>query len=91
MVDRTRELEAAIGDGLKKIEENELQTVVLQRRCLRLLHNLPAGHVLSRTDLAVLRPAPFDALKPYEFERVLGRRLRTAMVAGQHLTHADLN
>src|SRR5205823_7586903 len=32
MVDRTRELELALGNGIKRIEDNEQQTVVLQRR-----------------------------------------------------------
>ena len=32
MVEKTRELELALGDGLKRIEKNELTTVVIQRR-----------------------------------------------------------
>ena len=35
MVDRARELEAALGTGIKRIEENELDTVVVQRRSIR--------------------------------------------------------
>jgi sialic acid synthase SpsE len=90
MVERTRELEAALGTGLKKVEANELQTVVLQRRSLRLVQNLPADHVLTRDDLIVLRPAPIGALPPYEIDLVLGRPLRTAKAAGQHLSKLDL-
>ena len=30
MVDKTRELEFALGDGVKRIEKNELNTVVVQ-------------------------------------------------------------
>lgn len=90
MVERTRELEAALGNGLKKVEENEKQTVVLQRRALRLVRDLPAGHVLTRDDLTVLRPAPTAALMPFELDIALGRPLRVAMVEGQHLTHSDL-
>ena len=90
MVDRTRELEAALGTGLKKVEENELQTVILQRRSLRLVRDLPAGHVLTKDDLAVLRPAPSDAFLPFEINQVLGRPLRTAKFAGQHLSKIDL-
>jgi N-acetylneuraminate synthase len=32
MVDRSRELEAALGDGIKRVEENERETRILQRR-----------------------------------------------------------
>jgi sialic acid synthase SpsE len=90
MVDRTRELEAALGAGLKKVEDNEVQTVVLQRRAVRLVRDLPAGHVLTREDLTVLRPAPSGALLPYEIGLAIGRPLREAKALGQHLTQADL-
>jgi N-acetylneuraminate synthase len=90
MVARTRELEASLGTGLKKIEENELQTVVLQRRSIRLARDLPAGHLLTRDDLTVLRPAPTGALLPYEISAVIGRTLRTAKHCGEHVSHSDL-
>ncbi len=90
MVDRTRELEAALGTGLKKVEENELHTVVVQRRAVRLVRNLPAGHMLTREDLTVLRPSPRGALLPYEIDQAVGRQLREAKASGQHLTQADL-
>src|SRR5215211_1327022 len=35
MVDRTRDLERSLGDGIKRVEPNERETVVIQRRCLR--------------------------------------------------------
>ena len=90
MVDRTRELEAALGTGLKKVEDNELQTVVLQRRAVRVVHDLSAGHVLTREDLTVLRPAPRGSLLPYELGVAVGRPLRMAKARGQHLTQSDL-
>ncbi len=43
MVLRARELEAALGDGIKRIEANEREAAVVQRRCLRLARDLPAG------------------------------------------------
>lgn len=90
MVDRTRELEAALGNGIKKVEDNEKQTVVVQRRALRLTRDIPAGHVLTRADLAALRPCPVDALAPCDVERVVGRRLRVSKATGQHLTLQEL-
>ena len=35
MVDRTRELEIALGSQIKKVEDNEKETVILQRRAIR--------------------------------------------------------
>ena len=90
MVDRTRELEAALGDGVKRVETNERETAVLQRRCLRLTSNLPAGHMLESRDLTPLRPAPPGALPPVAIHATLGRSLAKAKVAGDALYLEDL-
>lgn len=90
MVDRARELEAALGDGVKRIEANEQQTVVLQRRCLRLVTDLPCGTVIEASHLEALRPAPKGALEPYRQSHVIGARLVHDKQAGDALYLSDL-
>jgi len=90
MVDRTRELENALGNGIKKVEENELQTVILQRRSIRLVRDMAAGEVVHKEDLEVLRPCPADGLPPYRMGEVLGKNLRHAKASGQHLMISDI-
>jgi sialic acid synthase SpsE len=90
MVDRTRELELALGDGVKRLEENELETVVVQRRCLRLVRDLTAGYALTPEDLEVLRPAPRGALAPYSLSETIGRRLAVDKHRGDALHPDDL-
>ena len=90
MVDNTRMLEAALGTGLKSIEENESQTVVLQRRCVRAARDLPRGTVISRQDLEVLRPAPIQAIPAHEIEAVVGRELTHDLTFGQEVRPSDL-
>ncbi|MEX3959341.1 N-acetylneuraminate synthase family protein [Trinickia sp. EG282A] len=90
MVDRSRELEASLGDGIKRIEANERETAVLQQRCLRLLRDAAAGEVLSERDLEVLRPAPLGALKPYETGSAIGARLAVSRKRGEALMLSDL-
>jgi sialic acid synthase SpsE len=85
MVNRTRELERALGSGDKTIAENENETVVIQRRCLRASRDLAAGSVLARQMIEVLRPAPADAVFPFELDRVLGMRLLVDLEAGDYL------
>jgi N-acetylneuraminate synthase/sialic acid synthase len=46
--------------------------------------DLPAGHVLTREDLALKSPG--DGLPPYELERVVGRVLRHPVEADGSLT-----
>jgi len=73
MVDRTRELESAMGDGQKKIEENELETAVLQRRSIYSRRKILRGERLKRDDLTVLRPCPHDGIEPFDLEKVVGK------------------
>ncbi|MGF1464192.1 MAG: N-acetylneuraminate synthase family protein [Maricaulaceae bacterium] len=91
MVDRARELETALGDGVKRVEINETDAHVVQRRAVRLARDLPAGHELSDDDLVMLRPLPRGALEPWEDYRARGRALRRAMTAGEALTPQDLD
>lgn len=85
MVERSRELQAALGDGIKRIEPNEADTVVLQRRCLRLSRDLPAGAILTEADLEALRPAPNGTLEPFRLPEVVGSKLRVQKNAGDAL------
>ncbi|MGE0668688.1 MAG: N-acetylneuraminate synthase family protein [Sphingomonadales bacterium] len=89
MVDRTREVELALGDGIKRIEENELAGIVVQRRSLRLSRDLPAGAIIGTSDLVALRPAPPGSLPPYELDAILGRTLVRAKSQGEHLSMDD--
>lgn len=90
MVERTRELEDALGEAVKRLADNEQATVVVQRRCVRAALDLSAGAVLGREKLDVLRPAPPGAIPPYHLDKMLGRRLRVAVPAGEALTWAML-
>jgi sialic acid synthase SpsE len=90
MVEATRLLEAALGDGRKRVEENEQETVVLQRRCVRAARDLAAGTSITRDDLVVLRPAPRGAFAAHELELVVGRTLAVSLSAGEDVTPADL-
>ena len=90
MVDRSRELENALGDGVKTVEANERQTVVLQRRAVRAKVELIAGKLLSEDDLDMLRPCPADAILPYQLAEILGRKLRHKVAAGEHVKWTDL-
>ena len=89
MVDRTRELEAALGNGIKKIEANERETAVVQRRCVRARSDLEAGEVLDFNDLAVLRPCTTDAIAPYDIHKLIGKKLQRNILAGEHLRWSD--
>ncbi len=85
MVDRTRELERAMGSADKVISGNELQTAIVQRRCLRAAREIRAGEVFSREMIDVLRPATPGAILPYEIDGLIGKRALLDMKSGQEL------
>jgi sialic acid synthase SpsE len=90
MVVNTRQLENALGSADKFVAGNEQETVVLQRRCLRAASDLPAGTVLTRAMIEPLRPAPRDAIMPYDIPNVVGKRLAVDLKSGQDLKWTDL-
>jgi sialic acid synthase SpsE len=85
MVENTRRLESALGSADKFVAGNELETVILQRRCLRAARDIKAGEQMTRAMMDVLRPAPAEALKPYELEKVLGTHALLDIPAGKDL------
>lgn len=91
MVDATRELEYALGTSIKKIEENEQETSILQRRCLRIKDTLKEGTTIEENMLEVLRPAPKEAILPYEINKIIGKKLRVDKESGSHLSWSDLH
>ena len=90
MVDRTRELEAALGPSEKRVMNNETETVVLQRRAVRTARAIATGEVLTADDLTVLRPCPTDALPPYRIGEVVGKTARADLEAGACVRPADV-
>lgn len=80
MVERTRELEAALGSGDKVIADNEQETVVIQRRGLRFARDMAAGEVIQASDLVALRPATPGIITPDSVDSVVGKTLRDDVV-----------
>ena len=90
MVRATRQLEAALGDGVKRVEGNELETVVIQRRALRYKMCLPAGTTLAAEQLESLRPCPEGAVTPADLNLVLNRTIKVSKNTGEEVRWEDL-
>lgn len=90
MVENTRQLEKALGSGNKKIERNEQETSVIQRRCLRAAQDLKSGTVITREMLDVLRPATPGAIKPDQVLDVIGKKLTQDLPYGKEIRWMDL-
>jgi len=86
MVENTRRLEQALGSADKVVADNEIDTVVIQRRCLRAARSIRAGEVLSREMIDVLRPATPGAIHPDQIGKAIGMRALVEIPAGKELT-----
>ena len=86
MVDRSYELLVALGDGIKRVEPNEMESMTVQRRCLRVATDLTKGHILTDNDFIVLRPISDGGIQPYEKENLIGKELLVDIESGEHLT-----
>jgi N-acetylneuraminate synthase len=90
MVTEIRNLNDALGAPRKQIYEEEEETVILQRRCLRTTRDFEAGETITDEDVIALRPAPEDSLEPAHRQTVVGRTVSSDMPRGDHFTWSKI-
>ncbi len=90
MVAETRRLERALGSTRKLVAGNEIETAVIQRRCVRAKLDIEPGTRITRDMLVVLRPATPGAVRPDQIDRVVGKRLLRTLSSGQEIRFRDL-
>lgn len=90
MVDRSYELLGALGDGMKRVEDNEKQAYMVQRRCLRATSNLGANHIITKSDIEPLRPIGEGAYQPFQVEELIGKKLKKAINFGEHFSKENI-
>ena len=79
-----RNVESALGDGIKQPAAEELDTATVARRSLVAARFIPAGAVLTVDLLDILRPG--TGLPPAMRSQVLGRHVRHDIEAGTVLS-----
>jgi len=90
MVAEVRMLERTLGNGIKKLAENEKETYIIQRRCLRAARDIKAGEIFSKEMLEVLRPATPGAMMAWEIDNVIGKKAKTDLPFGRDIRESDL-
>lgn len=89
MVQRSLDLFEALGDGEKRIEENEKESAVIQRRALYAVREMEAGTEIAAGDMIPLRPIRPDGIPPFEAERLIGKRLKHRVEKDCYLRWSD--
>jgi sialic acid synthase SpsE len=87
MVSGIRAMEQALGDGRKRLMPSESETVVIQRRSAYAVASIEKGEKLTRAKLEYLRPAV--SVRPAEIKKILGKKAKRAIAAGEPLTILD--
>lgn len=90
MVQGIRNIELALGDGLKRPSASEAKNRAIVRKSIHLAKPRPAGHRLTAADLIMKRPG--DGLSPMLLDEVVGRTLASDLgeetkLGHQHLSH----
>mgnify|MGYP006075784321 CR=1 FL=1 len=90
MVDDTRLLESAMGSSVKKVEDNERETVILQRRAIRLVVTKEEGGLINQEDIQFQRPCPDDAISVNDFSQIIGKKLSRSKDNGDYIRKEDI-
>jgi len=74
MVRAIRNIEKAMGDGIKKPSTSEIKNKLIVRKSIVAAKEIKKGEVLSEETLAVKRPG--NGMSPLEWDRVIGKRAK---------------
>jgi len=88
MVQGIRALEKALGDGAKKVEPSEKDTVVVQRRGIYAACDINPGDSITHEIVEFLRPAV--GLRPPALPGILGKTVNKIIKAGEPLKSDDI-
>jgi N,N'-diacetyllegionaminate synthase len=88
MVDSIRNIEKALGRPEKVPTESESKNLVIARRSIHVLNDLPKGHVITENDLIMKRPG--DGITPMDIKIVLNKVLKKDVMKDHKLSIDDL-
>lgn len=89
MVASIRNIEVALGEGIKTPSPSETKNMAIARKSIHLKHDVEAGHVLTANDLVMKRPG--DGISPMKLHDITGKSLNKSLKADtllkwEHLT-----
>lgn len=88
MVSAIRNIEVALGDGIKRPSASEQKNMAIARKSIHLAEDLPAGHQITEADLAMKRPG--DGISPMDLHIVVGRTLAEPLAAETKIQYQHL-
>jgi N,N'-diacetyllegionaminate synthase len=87
MVESIRNIEVAMGSGLKQPSSSEKKNIIIARKSIHLNRDLTSGSIISASDLIMKRPG--DGISPMEYEKLIGKKIIKDLKADHKLSLSD--
>lgn len=84
-----RQIEAALGDGIKHAAPSEIKNRALVRRSIVASRPIASGEPFSSDNITVKRPA--TGLSPMQWDKIIGRRARRSYAADEPLSPGEVS
>jgi N-acetylneuraminate synthase len=88
MVLAIRNIEQALGNGIKKPSSSEIKNITIARKSIHLKHEMLNGQIISKDDLIMKRPG--DGISPMKINDVVGKKVTKNLLADHKLLHNDI-
>jgi N-acetylneuraminate synthase len=89
MVKSIRNIEKALGNGIKMASESEQKNIVIARKSIHVAEKLDKGHLITMENLEMKRPG--SGISPMNLELVIGKRTTRNLEKDDLLTFKDFN
>jgi N,N'-diacetyllegionaminate synthase len=86
MVTAIRNIELALGTGIKEPTPSERKNISIARKSLVSTHKLEPGHIITMDDITTKRPG--NGISPMRIHEVIGKKLVCVVEADEVLTEA---
>lgn len=88
MAKAIRNIEVALGNGIKQPSHSELKNIIIARKSIHLSSDISENEIIKEEHLIMLRPG--DGISPMKCNDVIGKRINKNLVAGSKLLLDDL-
>ena len=88
MVKCIRNIEVAIGNGIKKPSASEEKNIIIARKSIHIKNNIKAGDHIRLDDLIMLRPG--NGISPMVLDKIIGRIAKKDLHVGKMLEWEDM-
>lgn len=88
MVKAIRNIEKAMGDGIKRVSDSEKKNIAVARKSIHIANPIKANTIITNEMLIMKRPG--DGISPMDISEVIGRTIKKDLTTDYKLTWEDL-